>query len=54
MEYDFLTEQDAPDEYISVIVPTGNMQDGMIFDSANIIKNGLPKPLMGSKRQGSA
>lgn len=38
MEYDFLTEQDSPDEYISVIVPTGNMQDGMIFDSANVIK----------------
>lgn len=38
IEYDFLTRQDSPDEYISVIVLTGNMQDGMIYDSGNIIK----------------
>ena len=38
IEYSLLTGQDDPDEYISVIVPTGNMQDGMIYDSANIIQ----------------
>ncbi len=38
MEYEFLMQQDTPDEYISVIVPTGNMQDGMIYDSGNVIK----------------
>lgn len=38
IEYNLLTSQDSPEEYISVIVPTGNMQDGMIYDSANIIQ----------------
>lgn len=38
IEYEFLVCQKDPDDYISVIVPTGNMQDGMIYDSANIIK----------------
>jgi len=38
IEYEFLVQQDTPDDYISVVVPTGNMQDGMIYDSANIIK----------------
>lgn len=38
IEYEFLVDQDTPDEYISVLIPTGNMQDGMIFDSADIIK----------------
>lgn len=38
IEYDFLTHQDTPDEYISVITLTGNMQDGMIYDSGNVTK----------------
>ncbi len=38
IEYDFLVHQEVPDDYISVLVPTGNMQDGMIYDSADIIK----------------
>lgn len=32
-----LKETDA-EEYISVVVPTGNQEDGMILDSANFIK----------------
>lgn len=37
LEYSLLTEQNSPEEYIPVIVPTGNMQDGMIYDSADIL-----------------
>ncbi|MGI6013787.1 MAG: helix-turn-helix domain-containing protein [Oscillospiraceae bacterium] len=34
----FLGENENPDDYISVLVLTGNMEDGMIYDSSNIIK----------------
>lgn len=37
-EYAFLEESDCPEEFISVYVPTGNVEDGMIWDSANIEK----------------
>lgn len=32
----------VPDDYLTVYVPTGNMEDGMILDSANIEKVHLP------------
>lgn len=37
-EEDFLQQETDAEEYISVVVPTGNLEDGMIWDSANIIK----------------
>lgn len=37
-EKDFQEKETDSKEYISVIVPTGNLQDGMIWDSANITK----------------
>ena len=37
-EKDFQEKETNAKEYISVIVPTGNFEDGMIWDSANIIK----------------
>lgn len=37
-EKDFQEKESDITEYISVIVPTGNLEDGMIWDSANIIK----------------
>lgn len=37
-ECDFQENQTAPEEYISVIVPSGVEEDGMIWDSANVIK----------------
>lgn len=37
-EYAFKEKTDLPDEYISVYVPIGNVQDGMVWDSANIEK----------------
>lgn len=38
IENQFIEKYDNPDDYISVYVPTGNMEDGMIYDSSNIIK----------------
>lgn len=41
-ETDFATHiKDDIDDYISVIIPTGDMHDGMIYDSANIEKFNL-------------
>lgn len=37
-ELDFQRQADDSGDYISVIVPTGNLEDGMIWDSANIEK----------------
>lgn len=37
-EQDFQESGSAVEEYISVIVPSGVVEDGMIWDSANIIK----------------
>lgn len=37
-EYDFRTSSEEPDEYISVLILTGDMEDGMIYDSANVVK----------------
>lgn len=37
-EKDFLEKTPNTPEYISVLVPTGSSEDGMILDSANIIK----------------
>lgn len=37
-ERDFQEKEPATEEYISVVVPTGSMEDGMIWDSANVIK----------------
>lgn len=38
MEVETAEKFDDPDDYISVFVPTGNMEDGMIYDSSHIIK----------------
>lgn len=32
----------APEDYLTVYVPTGNMEDGMIYDSASVEKVHLP------------
>ncbi len=37
-EQDFQQKKTEAEEYISVIVPTGSLEDGMILDSANFIK----------------
>lgn len=39
-ELDFAAKNknDSPDDYLTVLVPTGNCEDGMIWDSANIKK----------------
>ena len=37
-EKSFADIHDDCDEYVTVYVPTGNMQDGMIYDSANVEK----------------
>ena len=37
-ELDFQENNTAAEEYISVIVPSGVAEDGMIWDSANVIK----------------
>lgn len=37
-ERDFQEKTSNTEEYISVVVPTGSMEDGMIWDSANVIK----------------
>ncbi len=37
-EQDFQEKAPSAEEYISVIVPTGSMEDGMVWDSANVIK----------------
>lgn len=37
-EQDFQEKTPNTQEYISVLVPTGSMEDGMIWDSANLIK----------------
>lgn len=37
-EQDFQQKETEAEKYISVIVPTGSLEDGMILDSANFIK----------------
>ena len=38
IEIELSEKYDNAQDYISVFVPTGNMEDGMIYDSQNIIK----------------
>lgn len=38
LESEFAEKSQAPEKFISVFVPTGNMEDGMIYDSSNVIK----------------
>lgn len=38
----FRSSHKDAEEYVSVYVPTGNMEDGMIYDSANVIKVKVP------------
>lgn len=37
-EKSFMTLNDDYDDYVTVYVPTGNMEDGMVYDSANVEK----------------
>ncbi|MCQ2498668.1 MAG: DNA-binding protein [Lachnospiraceae bacterium] len=37
-EKDFKKHNDDADDYVSVYIPTGNMEDGMIYDSTNVEK----------------
>lgn len=37
-ERDFKSKHDGTENFLSVYVPTGNMEDGMIYDSVNIEK----------------
>ena len=37
-EYEFQESVSLPDQFLSVYVPTGNVEDGMIWDSTNIEK----------------
>lgn len=36
--YNSSSQKENPEDYITVLVPTGNMEDGMICDSAHVIK----------------
>lgn len=36
-ENDLVEQESNTEDYITVFVPTGNMEDGMIYDSANVI-----------------
>lgn len=33
-----MTEEENTDDYLTVLIPTGNCEDGMIWDSANVRK----------------
>lgn len=37
-EYNFRMSSEETDEFISVLILTGDMEDGMIYDSANVVK----------------
>lgn len=37
-EQDFMLKNENAEDYISVYVPVGNMEDGMVYDSSNIEK----------------
>ena len=37
-EIEFLQKEENPQDHISVLIPTGNLEDGMIWDSANVQK----------------
>lgn len=38
IESEMAVQRTGSEDYISVFVPTGNMEDGMIYDSSNVIK----------------
>lgn len=42
-EYQFVKKVHRSEDYITVYVPMGNMEDGMIYDSANVFKFNISK-----------
>lgn len=50
-EKDFAAKHSDSEDYVTVFIPTGNMEDGMIYDSSNVEKMNIAKERMRFKNK---